>query len=147
MVEYPVKGDIMRDTEEILTCPACGEKMTKLRTPNSDFFIDVCDKGCGGIYFDNRELERIGDDIEYIEEFLENKTLFNVSHENQRICPDCKAPMVETYTSPKKEIKIDCCHICGGKFLDYDELKKIKKQIHEGFMKKMLEIKNQGLPR
>ena len=36
--------------------------------------------------------------------------------------------MVKNYASVKKEVQIDECYSCGGKFLDHGELEKIRAQ-------------------
>ena len=36
--------------------------------------------------------------------------------------------MVKNYTNLSKEVEIDDCYSCGGKFLDFGELEKIRKQ-------------------
>ena len=47
----------MADSKEILTCPACGEKMEKIFIKRANCNIDICTNGCGGIFFDNREFK------------------------------------------------------------------------------------------
>ena len=42
----------MADSTEILTCPACGEEMTKVFITDKGINLDVCSNNCGGIFFD-----------------------------------------------------------------------------------------------
>lgn len=133
----------MTDNKQICICPACGKEMTKIKAPDNNFCIDICEE-CGGIYFDNRELEKFDEkheNIDFITDFLKGKTFKQVSQEQKRICPACGAVMVKNFASTKKEIEIDCCYACGGKFLDFGELDKIREQYNsekdrsEDFMK------------
>ena len=119
----------MADSKDILICPACGEKMEKFSISNKAFQIDVCTKGCGGIYFDNRELEHFDEKHENADEIIEilnnctiNKT---INDTEKRVCPNCSAIMVKNGTL-KNTCSIDVCYCCGGKFLDHGEFEKIR---------------------
>lgn len=113
-------------------CPACGKIMAKVFMKEQNVYLDVCLDGCGGIYFDNREFEKFDEQHEDITPLLkayEGKNFIPVEEtDTQRICPVCKKPMVKNFSSIKKEIKFDECYICGGRFLDYLELDKIRKE-------------------
>ena len=119
----------MVDNKKTLKCPACGIEMTKIFIPEQNINLDICVNGCGGIYFDNRELERFSNsetNITEITNALSAKT-FDAPNENKtRICPVCGANMVKNFASGHRNIQIDECYSCGGKFLDYDELQKIR---------------------
>ncbi len=121
----------MADNHEIINCPACGCKMEKVQVPDAGIQVDVCLNGCGGIYFDNRELEKVDEKHENIDAILDviaSKSFKYVDTTKQRICPVCNTPMVKHYMSVKKEVEIDDCYGCGGKFLDNGELQKIRAQ-------------------
>jgi Zn-finger nucleic acid-binding protein len=47
----------MGDTEEIIKCPACDNEMQKIFITDKGINIDVCSNGCGGIFFDNKEIQ------------------------------------------------------------------------------------------
>ena len=118
----------MTDTKEELICPACGEKMTKVLTKEG-INIDVCTEGCGGIWFDNRELEKFDEADENAEDILNllNEKIFGkVSDNTVRICPVCKTKMVKNKYSMNTDIEIDECYNCGGKFLDFNEILHIR---------------------
>ena len=120
----------MADNKEIIKCPACGADMEKVYMEEQGVNLDVCPE-CGGIYFDNRELQRFDEQhesIEPLEKLFENRTFINVDQSMTRICPVCGMKMVKNYSSVKKEVQIDECYSCGGKFLDYGELQKIREQ-------------------
>ncbi len=121
----------MRDSNEVLICPACGHEMQKVYIANSELYLDICLQGCGGIFFDNREFEKLDEQSENIDEILnilDNKNFINVDQTVQRSCPSCGSLMVKNFASIKHEVEIDCCYICGGKFLDNGELMKIREQ-------------------
>lgn len=121
----------MKDTREVLTCPACAQKMKKVAIAAGNFYLDVCLDGCGGIYFDNRELEKLDEKTEDISEIVQVYTdkTFNPANEAiDRVCPACAHNFVKHFVSAKQEIQIDDCYNCGGKFLDYGELEKMRAQ-------------------
>lgn len=121
----------MSDNFQTLKCPACQKEMTKVFVPSEGVNVDICLDGCGGIYFDTREFKYFDEQDENIEEIVkaaEGKTFTPVNEDLPRTCPVCGARMVKNYASVKKEVKIDECYACGGKFLDHGELEKIRAQ-------------------
>lgn len=119
----------MADTKEIINCPACGKIMKKVFIPGEGINIDICMDGCGGIFFDNREFDKFNEENEDISAIIENykgNTYTQVNDNTQRTCPVCGMKMVQNTSSVKKEVTIDECYGCGGKFLDYGELEKIR---------------------
>lgn len=119
------------DTLDTIICPACGKKMEKIFIKTEGINIDICTNGCGGIFFDNREFDKFNEeheDITAIENALKNKTFQQIAENIERICPACGATMVKNTTKSGGEVQIDDCYICGGKFLDYGELEKIRKE-------------------
>ncbi len=121
----------MKDTIETLVCPACGKLMKKVYLNNQGFFIDVCTEGCGGVWFDNRELAKVDEKNEDIKELCEvykGKTFSQVDKNAERKCPVCGQKMVKNSVSAKREITIDECYSCGGKFFDYNELEQMRNQ-------------------
>ncbi|MBD5402925.1 hypothetical protein HDR58_09040 [bacterium] len=121
----------MADTLKTLKCPACGKDMEKVFIPSEGINLDICTDGCGGIYFDNREFENFdekNEDISRILEKIEGKEFIKVDEKQNRVCPNCGANMVKNCSSVKQTIQIDECYSCGGKFLDKDELVKIREE-------------------
>lgn len=111
-------------------CPACGKTMAKVFMNEQNVYLDVCLEGCGGIFFDNREFEKFDESHEDITPLIDaykNKTFSPTEvNEEQRTCPVCNQKMVKNFSSAKKEIEFDECYGCGGRFLDYSELEKIR---------------------
>lgn len=121
----------MADTQKTINCPACGTEMVKIFMPDQKINIDVCVNGCGGIYFDNKEFKQFDEQHENISEIIEalkDKTFIKVDETKTRICPVCGSNMVKNFSSVKREIEIDECYFCGGKFLDNNELIKIREE-------------------
>ena len=121
----------MADNFNTLKCPACQKEMTKVFVPSEGVNIDVCLDGCGGVYFDNREFKYFDEQHENIDELtnaIKDREFVKVDESLPRSCPVCGARMVKNFASAKKEVQIDECYACGGKFLDHGELDKIRAQ-------------------
>ncbi len=118
----------MADTKEQLICPACSRDMTKVYLKENSINVDVCLDGCGGILFDNRELEKCDEAQENAQEVLEaiqNKNFVEVDESVQRECPVCGTPMMKMGAGSGK-VQLDCCAFCGAKFLDSGELQRMR---------------------
>ena len=121
----------MTDTTKIINCPACGKEMTKIFMSDDGVNLDICLDGCGGIFFDNRELKKFDEQSENIEELkqaIQGKTFEKTDENLTRICPVCGTNMVKNSVSIKGNIIIDECYACGGKFLDHGELTAIRNE-------------------
>ena len=118
----------MADTKHTIKCPACDKEMTKIYMKEQGINVDICLDGCGGILFNNRELEKCDEEHENAEEIFEaikGKTFEPVNEHEVRICTVCDTPMVKQ-GSGIDGVEIDVCNVCGAKFLDNGELEKIR---------------------
>ena len=125
----------MADTKKIIHCPACNSEMEKVFIESAGINIDVCANGCGGMLFDNRELEKFDEKHENADKILEitkDKDFITVDQTKPRICPVCNAPMVKMGAG-KGNVKIDVCNVCGAKFLDHGELLAIRDASNEEY--------------
>ncbi len=116
----------MTDSTDLLTCPACGEEMTKVFIADKAINIDVCTNGCGGIFFDNKEIQEFSEkneNFKEIKELLANKNFMPVDESRTRVCPACNTPMAKTKALG---IQIDTCYKCGGIFLDNGEFELVR---------------------
>ncbi len=121
----------MADSLQTINCPACGRPMRKVFVPTQGINIDICIDGCGGMFFDNREFKLFDEKNENIDELvkaIEGREFEQVDTSNPRSCPACGARMAKNYSSVKREIEIDECYACGGKFLDNGELQKFREE-------------------
>lgn len=112
-----------------MRCPACDDQLSHMTVAGVE--LDVCANGCGGIWFDQHEFSRFdepreyaGDELLEIESGMKDTTL---DHKAPRICPRCgDQKMQQHFYSPQQEIEIDECYMCGGVWLDYGELIRIR---------------------
>jgi len=118
----------MADTKRVLTCPACDKEMTKIYMEEAGVNVDICLDGCGGILFNNRELEKFDEkheNADKIFEAYEGKTFQSINESEVRLCSVCNSIMVKQGAGVGG-IQIDVCNTCGSKFLDRGELEKIR---------------------
>jgi Zn-finger nucleic acid-binding protein len=96
-----------------------------------DVQVDVCSKGCKGIWFDWDELVRLDENSEgagyALEEALKSPR-FKQEDREKLFCPRCGISMHAHKYSSAKEVSVDECYGCGGFFLDSGELKEIRGQ-------------------
>jgi Zn-finger nucleic acid-binding protein len=112
-----------------MTCPACGRALTTRDA--GELTVDVCDGGCGGIWFDRHELEKVDEQSEAVgAELLDVQrdpgVVIDPSERYQ--CPRCTDDVVllRHFWSIKRAVTIDECPECGGIFLDAGELAAIR---------------------
>ncbi len=110
-----------------MNCPACGKTLQEITV--SDVAVDVCNGGCGGIWFDNYELAKFDEPHESAGELLdiERDDSITVDHTKRLNCPKCSdVVMMRHFSSVKKEVEVDECPACGGFWLDAGELGSIR---------------------
>ena len=127
-----------------MICPACQRELSHLDAGNG-VFLDVCQGGCGGVWFDNHELQKFDEAHEMPEspvfaiEPAEQEAVAAAagagsavgrsasSDGPKRLCPRCPGQKMRRYFfSAKRQIEVDECPSCGGDWLDDDELEKIR---------------------
>lgn len=126
-----IERNTMNDNIKFIKCPACGTEMKKVYLEEQDFIVDICLDGCGGIWLDNQELKKIDEQHENIDALKiaqEGKEFASVDEDSERMCPICNVKMHKNHVSTKKEIVIDECYQCGGKFFDNNELEQMRSQ-------------------
>ena len=113
-----------------MKCPACDYTLTPLTV--GKITVDVCQGGCGGIWFDNFELQKADHPPEF-----EGAPLLHVVHddsrevdyERRRKCPKClDTVMMRHFFSDRRQVEVDECPSCGGVWLDDGELAMIRKE-------------------
>jgi hypothetical protein len=113
-----------------MKCPACGRQLEELTVDG--ITVDACSNGCGGIWFDQYELEKVDEQHESAgEQLLDIKEVPEVivDQTRRRRCPRCGEPvLMRHYMSVKKEVQVDECPVCAGMWLDHGELKMIRDQ-------------------
>jgi Zn-finger nucleic acid-binding protein len=120
----PVRADTRH-----MHCPACGHLLSS-RTVGG-VTVDVCDGGCGGIWFDHYELRKLEEPTESAGEQLldvRRDPGVTVDPSERYTCPKCTdgVVMMRHFWSVKREVTMDECPECGGVFLDAGELGSIR---------------------
>jgi Zn-finger nucleic acid-binding protein len=110
-----------------MICPACGAQLIALSVEG--LVVDVCRDGCGGLWFDNFELEKVDDWHERLGETL---VALDINPQaivirDRRPCPRCHGVvMMQHKFRPDKPVMVDECPSCGGMWLDGGELAEIR---------------------
>ncbi|MDH4316966.1 MAG: zf-TFIIB domain-containing protein [Desulfobulbaceae bacterium] len=116
-----------------MICPACENELRIIKLENIS--LDVCTEGCGGVWFDRFELQKMDEAHEFTDESLFDlniKPKVKVDQSKKRKCPKCASiVMMKHFFSPKQEAKVDECPKCGGFWLDEGELFQIRNQFSD----------------
>ena len=111
-----------------MKCPACFNQLSQLQVGNVT--VDVCQNGCGGIWFDAFELQRVDEQREAAGERLleiQRDPAVVVDPKRKRECPRCEAIKLQRhFFSAKRKIEVDQCPNCGGYWLDAGELAAVR---------------------
>jgi Zn-finger nucleic acid-binding protein len=113
-----------------MKCPACFNELTELQV--GSLFVDACQGGCGGIWFDAFELQRVDEETEKAGERLleiQRDNQVAVDPARKRECPRCAGVKLKRhFFSAKRRVEVDECPNCGGYWLDAGELAAIRKE-------------------
>jgi len=113
-----------------MKCPACFHELTEFKFGGVN--VDVCQGGCGGIWFDAFELQRVDESHEVPGEHLlriQRDPKLHVDHSRKRGCPRCDGVKLKRhFFSGQKRVEVDHCPNCGGYWLDAGELEKIREE-------------------
>ncbi len=111
-----------------MKCPACFNELTPLQLCNLN--VDVCQGGCGGIWFDAFELQKVDEEDETAGEPLLNiqrDERLVVDKSRKRECPRCAGVKLHRhFFSAKRRVEVDECPGCAGYWLDAGELALIR---------------------
>ena len=113
-----------------MICPACNSELIEMLLGGVK--VDVCHGGCGGIWFDAFELQRVDDPHEVPTENLlriQRNPAIKVDFSRKRPCPRCTGVKLKRhFFSARKQVEVDQCPNCGGYWLDAGELEKIREE-------------------
>jgi len=113
-----------------MNCPACTNTLTEKTV--GEITVDICEGGCGGIWFDQFELKKLDEPHEHEGEELlsvRRDSSVSVDHSQRRHCPKCETTlMLRHFYSVKREVEVDECQTCAGYWLDAGELHTIRDQ-------------------
>lgn len=86
--------------------------------------LDYCGQGCGGLWFDKKEL---GATIDNQTDFVGIENSLNTAKSTDYPCGNCPNQfLVRLQYHPDYQVEIDYCQACEGIFLDGGELRDIK---------------------
>jgi uncharacterized protein len=111
-----------------MKCPACFNQLTAFQLPN--LTVDVCQGGCGGIWFDAFELKMVDEEHETVGEpllHIQRDECLIVDKSRKRECPRCAGVKLHRhFYSAKRRLEVDECPGCAGCWLDAGELALIR---------------------
>ena len=98
--------------------------------------MDACHGGCGGIWFDTFELQRVDERCEVPSEHLlriQTDPQIRVEASRKRACPRCDGIKLKRhFSSRQRQVEVDHCPNCAGYWLDAGELEKIRAEKESG---------------
>src|SRR5579859_2518572 len=107
-----------------MRCPACFNPLRQVQV--GEMMVDVCQDGCGGIWFDAFELQHVDQPTEALGETLleiRRDPQLRVDPARKRDCPRCKDMKLRRhFFSARRRVEVDECPNCGGYWLDAGEL-------------------------
>jgi Zn-finger nucleic acid-binding protein len=108
-----------------MKCPACKSPLREKGA--GGMTLDVCYGGCGGIWFDATELERVEARAATTLHTIWQAPVANVKKlAEARMCPRCaEQPLERKWFSDLQKVEIDQCPKCGGIWLDPGEFTRI----------------------
>ena len=117
-----------------MKCPACDYDLTEMELGGVK--VDACHGGCGGIWFDAFELQRVDQQHEVPSQHLlriQRDPKVRPDHSRKRACPRCDGIKLKRhFFSARRQVEVDHCPNCAGYWLDAGELEKIRtEKAHE----------------
>ncbi len=114
-----------------MKCPACFNELVPLQV--GSVTVDVCQGGCGGIWFDAFELQRIEQEDDAATQWLmnvERDPRIQVDPLRKRECPRCAGvKLMRHFHSAKRRVEVDEGPGCAGLWLDAGELARIRAEL------------------
>jgi Zn-finger nucleic acid-binding protein len=123
-----------------MKCPVCENNLTPVQA--GSVTVDVCLGGCGGIWFDNFELQKLDEPQEMAGQMLVNlkkRPDLEIDYSQRRKCPRCHVVMMRHFFSPRRRVEVDECPSCGGYWLDAGELALIREE-HQSEQERKLAV-------
>ena len=111
-----------------MKCPRTNTNLKSVKV--GGITVDISE-ACGGVFFDNYELEHFDEKHErrgeVLVEHLKKFVPLQVNLKERISCPKCiDIVMARHFYSPEQQIEIDECPGCGGIWFDFGELKKLR---------------------
>ncbi|HEY6167882.1 MAG TPA: zf-TFIIB domain-containing protein [Verrucomicrobiae bacterium] len=113
-----------------MKCPVCENELTPLTIQGVT--VDACLDSCGGVWFDNFELNKFLTQDAAATEILRRvqpRAEGFFDYTSRRNCPRCAdVVMMRHYASPKRAVELDSCPGCAGCWLDAEELARLRRE-------------------
>lgn len=114
-----------------MKCPACQKELSKTMLGATE--LDVCDHGCGGIWFDKDEIFQFDEQNEFptaaILDLADKMKHVKVDQSKPRPCPRCDDEvLVKQFMDIQHQVQMDQCWNCSGIWLDLGELNQLRAQ-------------------
>jgi len=112
-------------------CPRCSLGLND--TNLGDMMVDGC-VGCGGIWFDAKELSALAQGSSASLRILEDRFwpgVAGVEKTDQALCPNCAVPLTQFEFPHSPGIPLDGCMQCKGIWVDDGELAAIQERIQQ----------------
>ena len=111
-----------------MKCPACKNPLREKGA--GGMTVDICYGGCGGVWFDATELERVNARAATTLHTIWQVPVTNVKQTEPRVCPRCAGQVLDRkWFSDMQKVEIDQCPKCGGVWLDAGEFSRIYDEI------------------
>ena len=111
-----------------MICPACKGPLLQKNVPGMT--LDICYGGCGGIWFDAAELERVDGHAAASLHTVWNHKNAKRPLTEPRTCPRCPEQVLDRkWFSDAENVEIDQCPHCSGIWLDDGEFSLIYKEM------------------
>ncbi len=113
-----------------MKCPACSNSLSPEQFGETT--LDICKDGCGGIWFDHRELQAVDEKAEFTGNrmlSLPKRPDLAIDREATRCCPKCEGEeLIRLWFDTQRQIELDQCLKCWGLWADTGELTGIRSQ-------------------
>ena len=111
-----------------MKCPVCSKQLSEINA--GSVMLDACTTGCGGLWFDAGELDKIDQGSEKASEIalrpISNASVV-IDRAKPRACPRCPNSTLERqYLNQNFDFEIDLCNTCHGVWTDMGELPAIR---------------------
>lgn len=111
-----------------MNCPACRSPLEERMVEAVN--LDVCSRGCGGVWFDQFEFRKFDEPHEEAGTELldlEGASTRPTGGDDRFECPRCdEVVMRRHFFSTKRQVEVDECPSCAGVWLDVGELRDIR---------------------
>lgn len=114
-----------------MKCPACDRELRPIQV--GSVAVDVCEGGCGGIWFDAFELGKVDEPHEAAGDPLtgiRRDPTVKIDLQRKRECPHCAGIKLKRHRfSRTSQVEVDHCPNCAGYWLDAGELERIRTEL------------------